>query len=361
MAQKHLVVCSDGTWQKINVTYPTNVAKIKSAIEATNTSGQRVFYDSGVGTSNIFSKIMGGIFGWGLRKNVKDCYRFLCKNYEPGDAIYLFGFSRGAYTARSLGGMIYKCGLVKTGKRRLIRKAMKLYRKRDIHPDDPEAKEFRASFSHTNKDTDNRPMITFLGCWDTVGSLGVPDLNPRLKLDEKINRKYKFHDTKLSRIIKHARHAVAIDERRKVFDVTPMTLSNSAQGKTDLKQLWFSGDHGCIGGGDKVKEPLSDITFNWMAEELLSLNEESPLSFDIGKVPTRENINFNAPFDNSVKKIYKRLGEIERKVPNDFEKLHWSVKARLKEDQTYNPSSIRAVFETVIPKWKLRRGGAAVV
>jgi uncharacterized protein (DUF2235 family) len=304
---------------------------------------------------------MGGMLGWGLKKNVRDCYRFLSKNYEPGDAIWLFGFSRGAYTVRSLGGMLYKCGLVKTGKRRHVRKAMKLYSKRNIHPDDPEALTFRDTYSHANKETGNRPMITFLGCWDTVGALGVPDLNPRLKFDEKINRKYKFHNTKLSSIIKYARHAVAIDERRKVFDVTPMTLSTGAQGKTDLKQIWFTGDHGCVGGGEEVKEPLSDITLNWMVEELISINEEEPLSIDISKVPRRDSVDYKAPFDNSMKKFYKRMGEIDRKVPDDFDKLHWSVKARLKEDLSYNPASIRVVFETVIPQWKLKHEGAVVV
>ena len=360
MAPKHLVVCSDGTWQKIDVTYPTNVAKIKSAIEATNKPKQLVFYDPGVGTANIFAKLLGGAFGWGLRKNVKDCYRFLCRHYEPGDAIYLFGFSRGAYTARSVGGMMYKCGLVTSGKTRDVNRAMRLYRKRDVHPDDSEAREFRARYAHPDRDTDNRPQITFLGCWDTVGSLGVPDINPRFKLDTKINRKYKFHDTKLSNIIKHARHAVAIDEKRKVFDVTPMTLSNSARGKTDLKQLWFAGDHGCIGGGEVIKEPLSDITLNWMVEELVTLDEEQPLSLDIAQIPRANAVNYKAPFDNSMSKMYRRLGVIDRAVPNDFDKLHWSVKARLKEDVSYNPASIRVVFETVIPKWKLKRDGAVV-
>lgn len=362
MAKKKLIVCSDGTWQKINVTYPTNVAKMKTAIEAFKNPDQRVFYDPGVGTRNRIAKLFGGAFGWGLNKNIKDCYRFLCNNFEQESGIYLFGFSRGAYTVRSLVGLLYKCGLLTKGHKKLINKAMRLYRDRDIHPDDRKAVAFRKKYSHSNPETGNRPFITFLGCWDTVGALGVPDISPKLTLDKRINRKYKFHDTKLSNIVRHARHAIAIDERRKVFDVTLMTPSDSARKQgTDLKQIWFVGDHGCIGGGDKVKEPLSDIPFFWMAQELLNLKEESTLLLDKSKIPSRDNLNYTASFDNTVDSIYTVTGEIDRKVTTDFEELHWSVKARLKEVSKYNPSLIRELFKRDIAGWKRESDDVGVV
>jgi len=361
MANKKLIVCSDGTWQEINVTYPTNVAKIKAAIEAVKSPDQKVFYDAGVGTRNKIAKLFGGAFGWGLKKNIKDCYNFLCDNYEQGSGIYLFGFSRGAYTVRSLAGLIYKCGLLKKGSRKHINKALRLYRDRDIHPDDGAAAAFRKKYSHSNPDTDNRPFITFLGCWDTVGALGVPDLTPKLKLDKKINRKYKFHDTKLSYIIRHARHAVAVDERRKVFNVTPMTQSNKARERgTDLKQVWFIGDHGCIGGGEKVKEPLSDIAFHWMTQELLNLQGDSGLSLDKSKVPGKDKLNYMTSFDNSIDSIFKATGEIDREVTTDFKELHWSVKARLKLDTNYNPS-VRELFNRDLAGWVLETDDVAVV
>ena len=360
MANKKLIICSDGTWQKINVTYPTNVAKIKEAIEAANSPDQQVFYDPGVGTRNRIAKLFGGAFGWGLKKNIKDCYRFLCNNYKQGNSIYLFGFSRGAYTVRSLAGLIYKCGLLKKGRNKLINRAMRLYRDRDTHPDDSKAVAFRKKYSHSNPETDNRPLITFLGCWDTVGALGVPDISPKFTLDKKINRKYKFHDTKLSNIIQHARHAVAIDERRKVFDVTPMTQSNGARERgTDLKQVWFTGDHGCIGGGEKVKEPLSDIALYWMMQELLSLKAVPGLSLDESKIPNKDELKYMTSFDNSIDSIFKATGEIDRNVTTDFLELYWSVKARLKKDLNYN-ALVREMFRTDIAGWTMEPDDVAV-
>jgi len=362
MAPKHLIVCCDGTWQKINVTYPTNVAKMKFAFDAVKKPDQHVFYDSGVGTANFFAKWFGGAFGWGLNKNIKDCYRYLCKNYAPGDHLYLFGFSRGAYTVRSLGGLLYKCGILKKAKGRLIDSAMDLYRDRTDHPDDPGAVAFRKNYSFADPETDNRPRITFLGCWDTVGSLGVPDLTPKLKLDKKINAKYKFHDTKLSRIIRCARHAVAIDERRKVFDVTPMTLSDGArEAGTDLEQHWFTGDHGCIGGGDKAKEPLSDITLFWMMQELSKLKEKTGITFDETKIPDKNRLNYRAAFDNNIEFIYKAAGEMDRTFTDNFNELFWSVKARLKEDLSYKPGALRTTFNVALAEWTGEKQEALVV
>ncbi|MBV8886356.1 MAG: DUF2235 domain-containing protein, partial [Chroococcidiopsidaceae cyanobacterium CP_BM_RX_35] len=106
---KRLVVCCDGTWQALNSPYPTNVVKIAQAVKpiTTNNILQTVFYDQGVGTGDEFDKITGGVFGWGIDKVIQDAYRFLSLNYVAGDEIYLFGFSRGAYTVRSLAGLIY--------------------------------------------------------------------------------------------------------------------------------------------------------------------------------------------------------------------------------------------------------------
>jgi hypothetical protein len=101
---KQLIVCSDGTWQKITSPYPTNVVKITQAI-AYN-SNNLIFYGEGIGTGNLIDRIAGGLFELGIDKNIQDAYRFLCLNYAPGDQIYLFGFSRGAYTVRSLVGLI---------------------------------------------------------------------------------------------------------------------------------------------------------------------------------------------------------------------------------------------------------------
>jgi uncharacterized protein (DUF2235 family) len=260
---KRLIVCCDGTWQKLSSEYPTNVVKITQAIKSVGDDGvpQILYYSEGVGTGDLIDKLGGGAFGWGLDNVIQNAYRFLCLNYEPNDQIYLFGFSRGSYTVRSLGGLIYNVGLLNRPHIRDTPKAYKFYRDRstDTRPSSSAAIEFRAKYSQ-------EVAITFLGCWDTVGALGIPDQIPWFPLDNIINRKYEFHDTQINRRIQCARHAVAIDEKRQVFYVTPMHKSAKADAQ-DLKQVWFPGEHGCVGGGTEQHRKLSDAALVWMMEE----------------------------------------------------------------------------------------------
>lgn len=109
---KRLVICCDGTWQDLKSSYPSNIVKLTQGVKPIASDGtpQILFYDSGIGTEN--QKLLGGAAGVGIDANIQDGYRFLCLNYVPGDEIYLFGFSRGAYTVRSLAGMIYCSGLL---------------------------------------------------------------------------------------------------------------------------------------------------------------------------------------------------------------------------------------------------------
>jgi uncharacterized protein (DUF2235 family) len=340
MSPKHLIVCCDGTWQTKDQTYPTNVARIFKAFDNVKNEKQIAYHDNGVGTANIFSKIFGGAFGWGLDKNILEAYQFLCNHFAPGDHIYCFGFSRGAYTVRSLCGLLYKCGLVRTGKPADMKNAMSLYRNREIKPDDPESVTFRNEFSYQNSLTNNRPWITFLGCWDTVGSLGVPDLSEKFALDKFLNKKYRFYDTELSFIVKHARHAVSLDEKRKVFDITPMDLSNKARGKTDLKQIWFAGDHGCIGGGELNNQLQSSVTLNWMVDELRNCNEPQLPEIDLKQIPQRDQLKPDAPLVMIITDFYKKMGLIDRDGPDNFDNVHWSVKVRLLNDHNYCPTPL---------------------
>jgi uncharacterized protein (DUF2235 family) len=355
MAHRKLVVCCDGTWQKINVTYPTNVVKVKSAIEGAQEPGQIVYYHPGLGTENWFTKLFGGMFGIGLDKDIRECYQWLCSTYQPDDYLYLFGFSRGAYTVRSLGGLLYKCGILRASDKKNAKNALDFYRDRDIHPDDPRAVDFRKNNSVAHPANDNRPFVTFIGCWDTVGSLGVPDLNPRWKLDEEINKPFQFHDTKLSRIVKNARHAVALDEHRKVFNVTPMELSDGAlQSGTVLKQFWFAGDHGCVGGGNKDKEPLSDITLDWIAGEAMRLEGDYALKMDARGLPGGGTFSYNSPFFEDTRDMTRELGLINRKTTDSFDELYWSVKARLRDDPGYAPCDVREKFKDEISAFLLK-------
>ncbi|MEX2365118.1 MAG: DUF2235 domain-containing protein, partial [Pseudohongiellaceae bacterium] len=219
---KTLFICTDGTWNTADqtdggVTSPSNVAKMARIL--LTTAEQVTWYDEGVGTRNWLDKFTGGAFDHGLFKNVQEAYRFVVENYQPGDRLVLFGFSRGAYTARSLAGLIGKMGILRKKYISKIEQIYELYRKHDADPF--EIEEYRERFSHVDRD------VHFLGVWDTVGALGIP-----LKsLNWMTSWLYKFHDTKLSAHVKNAFHAVAVDEKRRSFNPTLWQASNLSEGQ----------------------------------------------------------------------------------------------------------------------------------
>ena len=258
---KNLAVFFDGTWNEPNDR--TNVYELYKA--APETSTQETLYIEGVGTQGqglwtAIDKFVGGAFGAGLSANIRQGYRWLCQRHTPGDRIFLFGFSRGAYSARSLAGMVRKCGLLNQPTEDNVSEAYALYRD-DCTPSSLEAAAFRDRFS---RDTD----LHFVGVWDTVGALGVPG---HLALARRLNRGLGFHDTRLSGLVRAARHAVAIDERRRTFPPTlwdNLDAMNGVMGagaEGPYAQRWFPGDHGSVGGGGAVTA-LSDEALVWVAE-----------------------------------------------------------------------------------------------
>ncbi|MGY3916616.1 DUF2235 domain-containing protein [Aeromonas australiensis] len=252
---KKLVVCCDGTWNSENnkddgVLAPTNVFKLFNALICDQ--HQLTRYQSGVGSGGLVDKVMGGAVGFGLSEDIRDCYQWLATHYKEGDEIFLFGFSRGAFTARSLGGMIGQCGIVQFGA--------------DERMSELVARIYDQGYRKKQPLTDltfypGSQAIRFIGVWDTVGALGIPDDKGLLNLLDRPDR-YRFHDLKLGLHIQTARHAVAIDEKRGSF--TP-TLWESDPGR-DIVQRWFVGVHSDVGGGYKERG-LSDITLAWMMEE----------------------------------------------------------------------------------------------
>ncbi|MBE9040307.1 DUF2235 domain-containing protein [Oscillatoriales cyanobacterium LEGE 11467] len=333
---KRLIVCCDGTWQKLTNPYPTNVVKIAQSVKAISSDGiaQIVYYDEGVGTSSRLDALFGGAFGRGIDKNIEDAYRFLCLNYVAGDEIYLFGFSRGAYTVRSLAGMIYNCGLLGRHYIRQAPIAYTLYRARGCKPNESQAIAFRKMYGE-------RVPITLLGCWDTVGSLGIPEVSPWMKFNRKINEKYRFHDTKLNRTIQHALHAVAIDETRKIFDVTPMEKSQHAENQV-LKQVWFPGDHSCIGGGFKNRRYLSDAPLKWMMDSIPELGldldlDESVIEDGLKIDPACE---LNLKPHNLISKFTILGGVVLRDVSDRFEDIHDVTRQRFLKRKDYKPKNL---------------------
>jgi uncharacterized protein (DUF2235 family) len=259
---KRLVVCCDGTWntpeeRAEGARAPTNVSKIARAVTAHDGDGteQLVHYEPGVGTRR-FERYAGGAFGYGLSRNVRDCYRFLVKHYEPGDELYFFGFSRGAYTARSVVGFVHNCGILRPEHRDRVDEAYRLYRSRgDRHkPGAIDSRAFRRAYAY-----EDETPIDFVGVWDTVGALGIPigGLRPSL-----VGRYWGFHDTELSRSVGAAYQALAIDEQRGPFTPTLWTRPPGAAGQV-VEQVWFAGVHRDVGGGYREPE-LSEIPLLWM-------------------------------------------------------------------------------------------------
>jgi uncharacterized protein (DUF2235 family) len=257
MAMKRIVVCCDGTWNDSDEgTGYTNVSRLAWAVQSTDTRGgkdiaQIVFYQSGVGTEgDLASKVGGAALGLGLSHNIRDAYAFVCNNYNVGDEIFLFGFSRGAYTARSLGGLIGYAGLL--GKQDLDRffELWDGYKE----PDEEKRNDTLDSFGGRHQGV----PIKVIGVWDTVGSVGIPADLARLDVLN-FRRYYGFHDTSLGLHVEHAFHALALDERRKNF--VPTLWMQKPEGKAkgqELKQVWFAGVHCDVGGGYPV-HGTSDI------------------------------------------------------------------------------------------------------
>jgi uncharacterized protein (DUF2235 family) len=253
---KNIVILVDGTWQSADSNYKTNIYKLQSMLPD-NDQQQVCYYQDGIGSKGILRKVWKGLIGSGINQQIVNAYAFLVEQYQPGDKIFLFGFSRGAYSVRSLAGMIYNIGILQTSDTKQMVKGFELYRS-DGHPDtDQTAIAFRKAFSYPRDQID----IQFLGVYDTVGELGIP-----LKLFKSLNySKYNFHDTKLNKLIKVARHALAIDEHRN--DFKPTFWQTHAE--TNSQQRWFVGAHSDVGGGYK-EAGLSDIALQWMLSEALN-------------------------------------------------------------------------------------------
>jgi uncharacterized protein (DUF2235 family) len=262
---KRIVICCDGTWQSPFATFlgrpaATNVVRLKACVAARDAEGtsQVVYYDQGVGTGNLLDRLSGGLTGHGLDQNIIEAYRFLIQNYEAGDELFLFGFSRGAYTVRSLAGMIRKCGIVRRENTGLEAEAMRLYRD-PVRADAQGPEDFRRAFSIAQD-----VPIKLIGVWDTVGALGLPLT---------LSKRYAFHDTELSATVERAYQALALDERRRAF---PPTLWELPEGSVQtLEQVWFSGSHSDVGGGSG-SSGLPDLSLAWMFEKA----EQAGLAFD---------------------------------------------------------------------------------
>lgn len=346
-----------------------------------------MYYSQGVGThGGIVDRIYGGITGDGLAGNVREAYGFICSNYEPGDELFLFGFSRGAFTVRAIAGLIDEIGvLTKAGSQFLpeIYKDVQNRRNPDYKPVQPN-KPFR------NKPSAGDPRykaelrrrgytvlgvpIKVVGVWDTVGSLGTPSIGwlDKVGLQGSASKQMSFYDTKLVNCIENAFQALALDEKRAAF--SPSLWEKMPDNKTRLRQVWFPGVHSNIGGGYDDQE-LSNITLAWMmsqvremidldldyvldeqekTEEYYEKNDEKPRPWSFGKIWN----SFSGIYmlggqrQRSPGRYYvlePRTGvETDEPLMDTHEYIHPSVRSRIKlggpgvDDRgTYGPGSMK--------------------
>ena len=330
---KSIIICSDGTWQSPNSDQATHILRIVRSIAPHNTTGQKqvVFYDWGIGSDG--DALTGGVTGKGIDKNILDCYRFLVHNYDEGDALYFFGFSRGAYTVRSLAGLIANCGILRREHAGRAAKAYSLYRQRSraSAPGGGKAAEFRRQYAVADVS-----RVHFVGVFDTVGVLGIP----APFLGTLGSSRYLFHDTQPSGIINHARHAVSIDENRQDFE--PALWTNA--GKLDLKQVWFAGVHSDVGGAYKNRA-LGDHAGQWLMREA----EAYGLAFE-PHLEDRLAPDYAGKQHNEYTGFYRAM---RRRVVRDVEPVvHVSVKRRWEDDGVrYRSPALRGLLERVGGGW----------
>ncbi|WP_447893862.1 DUF2235 domain-containing protein [Vreelandella sp. GE22] len=332
----NLVICADGTWnhpeEDLEEDHPTNVLKLARAISPfSGEARQHVSYGWGVGSHD--NRLTGALTGAGIEKNIIDGYRYIVQNYAPGDDIYLFGFSRGAYNVRALSGLINNCGILKRSEADRITQAWEMYRDDadENWPGGEAAKAFREAYCHPSR------RVHFIGVWDTVGALGIP----LSLLGGLFNHDHEFYDTKMGSNIATARHALAVDEKREDFEPT---LWEAREG-IDLKQVWFAGVHSDVGGGkapDDNGRQASDTPLKWMANEARAagLAIEPHLFEELTD-------GSQAVLNESRKHVYRLRGKLDRPLVNESKPtaIHFSVKARFERDESYRPPRLEALVE----------------
>lgn len=383
---KNIVLCSDGTGNSAAKANKTNVWRLYQALDLT-TDRQIAVFDDGIGTSGSkLLKALGGAFGLGFSANIRELYRFLCQHYEPGDRIYIFGFSRGAFTARTLAGLIVTCGILDPSKpigrgagkvplgtdgglRKGVALAYKSYRRgywapvawlfrlvRDfLFGAVPKPEAFRAAYGR-----DGDTKIAFLGVWDTVDALGLP-IDELSVMVDKIIYPHRFSDQNLSDKVERACHAVAVDDERHTFH--PVLWNEKAEAEAErIKQVWFTGMHGNVGGG-YPDDDLAHNSLGWMIGEVKRNGKGEGLDFDseavrdiarrasaLGKIHDSRS-GFAVYYRYKPRRVDTLTHDAEARVFIEEPKIHHSVFDRIAENTAgYAPAGLPASYRVVSAK-----------
>lgn len=353
---KNLVLLSDGTGQRGGVGYETNIWRLYKALSI-NHPEQLICYDDGVGSQKSrWSKILGGMAAIGLDQNVRELYIFLVRHWKPGDRIYLFGFSRGAFTVRILADLISRCGIISMHPdimseerlTKLVKTAYTASLKAYYHPQ--YARAFREQFSWKDE-----AEIQFIGVWDTVGAVGLPFRQARFSMHNFIE--YGFRGHALNRDIQYAAHAMSIDDNRETFH--PVIWDERIDTSPDrITQAWFSGVHSNIGGG-YPKNQLSRVTLGWMIEQLkiaesrLALPPSQRLHFEPVEIDniSREKDPHGRLYNSrsgpaaAFRFLPRDMEEIRHSYTEQKAEIHPAVFDRIKQNTDgYSPHNLTEIF-----------------
>lgn len=367
---KNIILCADGTGNLGGTTPDSNVYKIYKAVkkhlnkdDKSKVDEQIVFYDNGVGTNkNKYLRMIGGAIGFGFKDNVCDLYKFLARNYELGDRVYFFGFSRGASTVRACNGFISVCGLAKgKGLRNadldlLVKEALTAYK---VHKKDHKKAEDLKNSNRSHGVID----IHFMGIWDTVVALGFPKRTDDTGFVSRIINKlfwlaekgldqiwpHSFYRYKLTKNVGHAYQALAIDDERTAF--WPFVWKENGRDADTVEQVWFAGMHSNVGGG-YGRSGMASVPLYWMmlrAEKwgLLFNSDEVQTAFEDSNIHSRI---YNSRDGFAICYRYHPR-EIEKLCKNRIEGnicLHRSVIERMTHrTANYAPGHLPGKFEVV--------------
>ena len=337
---KRLVICADGTWnfrdqvdEETKLRHSTNVTKLARAVvpRTAKNIDQVVIYHDGVGTEKGLDHLVGGATGEGIEGNIRDLYRSIAYNYADGDELFLFGFSRGAYTVRTLAGFMHHLGLLQKCDDFFVPDLFKAYEAvRDL-----QAVKADPSFKNLH-DVRPCPPVKFIGVWDTVGALGAAG-----PLGNLLNgNRFAYHDIDLNPSIQNAFHSLAIDERRVPFKPSLWKRPDGWNG--NLEQTWFPGVHCNVGGGYSP-DGLANEALHWLVEKAQAFGLEVDDAYLAHFRPC-----FNSNLNDSMSLLYRALGEYVRPVGEfraDGEQVHQAVIDRVKlAECKYAPAHILSVM-----------------
>jgi uncharacterized protein (DUF2235 family) len=343
---RRLVLLFDGTWNRRE--NATNVWRMRLLLE--QSADQIVYYDEGVGTKKL-ERIRGGALGTGLSAKVLDGYLWLMENYRGAqenasgvaDQIFIFGFSRGAFTARSLVGLLSLCGLMHKDAPISVLTAFETSRRDGVSRQTQYLRRFRRGYS-------GDAPVTFLGVWDTVGALGVH------KLDIPFMERYQYHKVSEVDIVAHVRHALALDEHRKVF---APTMFRAPQAGQTLEQRWFTGSHANVGGGYE-KNGLFLRPLEWMVGEASAFG----LTFRLPPIALRKAFHRSRVIDSLAETahgMYRATQWFKRYTRelavNDptMQTIDYTVMQRWLWQPDYQPLPLKTVLGTKLPRSRMFR------